>query len=133
MSSKESQHEEKHLWESQLVKLSDEVHARWLAKDYLGAWEAYRLYYSSCPGVTKQELLKLYEETESKIRNIYKTTTGYSLNDATRQVEYCLRTLLKDGMLKLNSDTTASLERHGYLRRDTGYSGIDPNKEADEI
>lgn len=115
------------IWQALWLKLISQALEQTAFRQYLDAWETLKLLKTQLPPECEKDCKKGYMDAEKVFSQ---QIQRFSLNQTIRARANYISKNAPNVLLQLLGDIRTSLYEHKWITKDTGYSGIDPNKES---
>jgi len=116
-------------WQSVFINLIIDATEKWRQGDYRGSYDSMNALLSWMPQACFDECKGEFEKLEKEYA---KVTIRYHANhaEAHRLAKKASDYYLHNHLLKLFALCRGSLEAHGWISKEGGFPGLDPNAES---
>lgn len=118
------------IWQSIWANLFMQAITEMSKNQYIHAFNTLEILKSQIPPECEKDIEQLYQETK---RIVEKKVPSYNLSSQQEKKFAQIQTELKPATLKLMAKIRNSLYEKHWINKQTGFVGIDPNQESDNI
>jgi hypothetical protein len=114
------------IWANLFMQSIEEI----TAKQYIHAFNTLEILKSQIPPECETEIEEVYKTTKLIVE---KKVVGHNLNKAQENKIAQIQTELRPAVLNLMAKIRNSLYNKHWINKQTGFVGLDPNQESDNI
>lgn len=127
------QHQVGPTWQSIWINLIHKANEQYLIGELKSSWNTIIILNSWLPEETQNECKEKFVEITNKLEENRKNTKGHDRITIEHQFNNKNKAILIRKIPEILSKIRSSLETHNWITRPSGYSGIDANKELDDL
>ena len=120
-------------WQSIWTQLIMEANALWVQGHYDESWSCLVILSPSLPIQCQAETNEDYAKVKEQLKMVGSKIAAYSFYQKSIYRTRTRNSILDPAIPEVIRLVESSLERNGWISKETGYGGINPNKETKEF